>query len=92
MLTAQQRNVIRTARDEAVRRGWSPRSVGDIEDGQLRDVLDGEQWRTAAQIGERLGIGASRAVLSPLGRRLAGMDEVEVWRRSSVPTVYRLRT
>jgi hypothetical protein len=90
VLSHEQRQLIKQARDAAVREGWSPRSISDVAEAELLGALSHE-WETAAAVAEAVGLGSSRAAIGSTGRRLAGMTEVEVRRRRGARTAYRLR-
>ena len=90
MLTAEQRDRIRIARDAAIRSRWDAhgRNVAEF-DHLLLGALDSREWQTAEQISEAVGLGSRQGTLSAVGRQLAARPEVEVRRRPGRQATYR---
>jgi hypothetical protein len=92
MLTAEQRDHIRRARDAAKRAGWDAhaRQASKLAPETLLGALSHE-WQTTTQVADRLGV--RRPERPRLGRLLAELPEVEVWRYAGPrpQTRYRLK-
>lgn len=91
-LSYDQRMQIRRARDEARRATWDAHArASKIADDVLLSALSDDEWRSTSQVADRLGV--RRPERPRLGRLLAELPEVEVWRYAGPrpQTRYRLK-